>query len=233
MARKKAQTTTQTKPLDNRVCVFCRVSTDSQHNGRQLADLKTFAESRKWTVTAEITETISGVVDNQERAGVVELLDKATAGEFSRVLVTELSRLGRNALQVQTLIEQLKRLGVSVVVQTLGIETLNDNGTDNPVAGLLCGILSQISSIERTWIKERQASGIARAKAQGKHLGRPKDSRESAADFLKKHSAAVKLLRKDTSIRNVAKLTNIAPATAQKIRRILNSQQNGEQDNQA
>lgn len=231
MTRKKHPQTPPIKPLDNRACLFCRVSSDSQNPQRQLDDLRAFASARKWDIVSEISETISGVIDNDSRDGVIELLERATKQEFSRVVCTELSRLGRNTIQVLTLLETLKNLGVSVCIQTLGIETLLDSGKDNPVSGLLCGILSQVSSIERTWIKERQASGIKRAKSEGKILGRRKGSVESVSVFLQKHSKAVKLLKSNMSIRNTATLCNTAPATIFKVKKYLTNMKGGEGQN--
>jgi DNA invertase Pin-like site-specific DNA recombinase len=152
------------------VAIFARVSTDHQSYERQIADLTQYAKSRNLEVIEIITEKISGAKDNSEREGIIQLRALANQGKFDRILVTELSRLGRNAYQVATLIHEFTELGISIIVQSLGVETLSDEGKANPLIDLLIAVVNQFSSMERTFLIDRINSGLDRARANRDHL---------------------------------------------------------------
>lgn len=211
--------------MNKKACLFVRVSTDKQNHERQISDLSRYADQRGYAVVDTITEQISGALDNDKRPGLQKLLAAANAGKFNRVLVTELSRLGRNAYQVQTLIHQLSGLGISVGIQTLGIETLDDNGRESPMGGIMVAIMAQLSQMERQNLIERINSGLARAKANGKRLGRPDGSRESADKVLQKHASLAKDIRAGISVRKVAKIHSTSTATVLKVKRLCESSQ--------
>ena len=90
-----------------------------------MEDLRALAKTLNLEIVAEITEKISGVKDNQERdGGVQELLRLAQKGIIQKVLVQEVSRLGRSTVEVLKVLEELTSLHVSVYVQNFGLETL-------------------------------------------------------------------------------------------------------------
>jgi putative DNA-invertase from lambdoid prophage Rac len=113
-----------------------------------------------------VTETISGSVAASERPGFSRLLDRLEHGDV--LIVTKLDRLGRNAMDVRATVERLEEMGVRVHCLALG-------GVDlTSAAGkMTMGVLSAVAEFERDLLIERTQSGLARAKAEGKSLGRP------------------------------------------------------------
>ena len=110
------------------VAIFGRVSLDSMDFQRQISDLQKVADRLNYEVVSIITEKISGAKNNDERLGVQQLLQEARQGKFKKILCTEVSRLGRSTIQTLSLLEELHQLGISVYLQDLNSETLNENG---------------------------------------------------------------------------------------------------------
>lgn len=147
--------------------IFVRVSKKEQDYQRQLEDLRAVARSQAVQVVAEIAEKVSGVRRNQERAGIQQLLELSRQGDIQKVLVSEVSRLGRSTVEVLQIVEELTQLGVSIYVQNFGIETLRE-GQRNPVAQFLFTLLAEFARLERETLRERILSGLDEARRQGK-----------------------------------------------------------------
>ncbi len=94
--------------------IFVRVSKKEQDYQRQVEDLRAVAQSQAVQVVAEIAEKISGVRRNQERAGIQQLLELSRQGAIQKVLVSEVSRLGRSTVEVLQIVEELTQLGISI-----------------------------------------------------------------------------------------------------------------------
>ena len=151
--------------------IFVRVSKKEQDYQRQVEDLRAVAQSQSVQVVAEISEKISGVRTNQERDGIQKLLLLSRQGVIQKVLVCEVSRLGRSTVEVLQIIDELTQLGVSIypgrrAVQNFGIETLN-NGKRNPVAQFMFTLLAEFARLERETLRERILSGMDEARRQG------------------------------------------------------------------
>lgn len=90
------------------------------------------------------------------------------------------------------------------MVQTLGLETLSDEGKTNPMVDLLIAVINQFSQMERAFLIDRINSGLAKSKANGKVLGRRQDSTMEDSDLLKKYGGLVRDLRAKISVRKAA-----------------------------
>ena len=101
-----------------------------QDYDRQVKDLTQLAKTHNWKVQEIFTEKISGAKKNDERVELNNLLAYVRAHNINKVLVTELSRLGRDTLQVLNAIEMLNDAGVSLYIMNYNIETLDTNLTD-------------------------------------------------------------------------------------------------------
>ena len=110
------------------VVLFCRVSTQIQDYERQVSDLTLLAERHNWSIAETFTEKVSGAKKNEERKELTALLAYVRAHNINKVLVTELSRLGRDTLQVLTAIEKLNKAKVSLYIMNYNIETLTHDG---------------------------------------------------------------------------------------------------------
>lgn len=116
--------------------IFIRVSKRTQDYQRQVDDLTTIAEKRGWNVSGTITEKITGAKDNEERDGIEELLQRCESGQVQRVLITEVSRLGRRPSQTHQILELLTARKISIYISQYNIETLLPNGKLNPFASM-------------------------------------------------------------------------------------------------
>lgn len=148
----------------SRTFLYCRVSTASQFNGNQVQDVKNAGFDVQASRVVE--ETISGSIPAKDRPGFQKLLERMEAGDV--LIVTKLDRLGRNAMDVRLTVEHLELSGIRVHCLALG-------GVDlTSAAGkMTMQVLSAVAEFERDLLIERTQSGLQRAKAEGKKLGRP------------------------------------------------------------
>lgn len=147
-----------------RTFAYCRVSTLDQTTDNQVHEI----EAAGFAVDAKriVTETVSGSTAAMERTGFAKLVDRLEDGDV--LVVTKLDRLGRNAIDVRSTVEALASAGVRVHCLALG-------GVDlTSAAGkMTMGVISAVAEFERDLLIERTQSGLKRAKAAGKVLGRP------------------------------------------------------------
>lgn len=175
----------------SRVFAYCRVSTADQTTDNQLHEIEGagFAIDKRRIVT----ETISGSVAAMERPGFAKLMDRLESGDV--LIVTKLDRLGRNALDVRSTVERLAGIGVRVHCLALGGADLT-----SPAGRMTMQVINAVAEFERDLLIERTQSGLARAKAEGKVLGRPSAlTDEQQAEALRRLAAgeAVAQLARD------------------------------------
>jgi DNA invertase Pin-like site-specific DNA recombinase len=203
-----------------KVALYCRVSTNDQHNLRQINDLSDLVKSQGWVIEEIITEYISGAKQNIEREGINQVLQLAAAGKIDKVVVTEISRLGRKVSQVIEIIEKMADYNVSIYIQNIGMETLLPNGKENIMFKPILVTLAGFAEMERELLRERIISGMKTAKRQGKNIGRPTGTAEQT-DVLEKYPKVVKGLKLGLSIRGTADFANVSSPTVQKVKKAM------------
>ena len=199
------------------VVIFGRVSTLIQDYDRQVNELTDTCKQRGWEVRFVFTEKISGAKKNAERKELSRMIDYIKAQHIDKVLVTELSRLGRDTLQVLQVIETLNDMKVSLYIQNYNIETLNEDGKVNAMSQFLITILAEIARMERKTIRERMNSGYKNFREQGGVVGRKQGYTKSDEQMKQQYSQEIKLLRKGLSLREVSKLTGHSVNTIRKV----------------
>jgi putative DNA-invertase from lambdoid prophage Rac len=147
----------------SRVFAYCRVSTTDQNTSNQVQDIR--AAGYEVDKRLVVEESISGSVAVKDRPSFQKLLERIEEGDV--LIVTKLDRLGRNMLDVCATVKLLDTMGVRVVCLQLGGADLT-----SPSARMTMQILSSVAEFERSLLIERTQSGLARAKAEGKTLGR-------------------------------------------------------------
>ena len=140
---------------------YARVGSKDQNLDRQLAALK------KEKVFRIFTDTVSG--SSTQRPGLDGALNYVRAGD--QLIVVSMDRLARSLIDLHRLVDELTERGVSVKFLKEG-QTYSLNST--PIAKLMLGLLGSVAEFERSIIRERQAEGIAKAKARGVYKGRAK-----------------------------------------------------------
>ena len=204
-----------------KVVIFARVSTSIQDYERQVNELTAVANSNNWNVAATFCEKVSGAKKNAERKELSKMIDYVRNNNINMVLVTELSRLGRDTLQVLEVIEQFNKLGISLFIQNYHIETLNDNGTINTMSQFLITILAEVARMERKTIRERVESGYKNYRANGGKVGRKEGYRKSDIDMKEQYAEEIRLLRKGISLRNISKITGTSINTIRKCQNFI------------
>lgn len=202
-----------------KVAIFARVSTtDRQTTDRQINDLRDLCTKQSWTVAHVITEHVSGAKANTERAGVQELFALAQRRSVDKIVVTEISRIGRSVSESVQIIETLTACGVSLYIQNIGMETILADGRPNFMFKPILLTLVGFAEMERELLRERIRSGLDTARRQGKKLGRPTGIVESVDDLLDKYPKVVRELRAGMSVRKAAKICDVSPNTVQKVK---------------
>ena len=204
-----------------KVVIFARVSTNIQDYDRQVNELSALAVRNEWAVEATFCEKVSGAKKNADRKELSRMVDYVQAHNINKVAVTELSRLGRDTLQVLEVIEQFNKLGISLYIQNYGIETLTENGEVNPMSQFLVTILAEVARMERKQIRERVESGYKNYRANGGKVGRKEGYRKSEADLREQYAEVIRLLRKGISLRNISKITGTSVNTIRKCQSLI------------
>ena len=168
-----------------RTVIYSRVSTQGQDFNRQIDELRAYAISQSWTVDAIFAEKISGAKKNDERLELSRMMDYICAHQVDKVLIWELSRLGRNTIEVLKTIELLNEAKVSLFIKNYNIETLDADGKPNVMAQFLITILAEIARMERSTIKERMDSGYKQFRSLGGKVGRKEGYTKSSDMYLK------------------------------------------------
>ena len=203
-----------------KICIYARVSTQGQEYDRQLSELREYADRMGYEVVKEFSEKVSGAKKVEERAALVELLSYVEDHHVDKVLIYECSRLSRRAVDFLSVIDTLTNLKISVYIHQNGLETLQPNGTPNPIAQLVLGILAQFNSMERTLIRSRMESGYNHFRSLGGKVGRKEGYRKSDEQMMEEYKNEIKLLKKGLSLRNVQAITGTSLNTLTKIKQL-------------
>lgn len=209
--------------MEKKVVIYARVSTNGQDYDHQLVQLREYARKMEYDVAAEFSEKISGAKKIAERQALTELLAYVDSHKVDKVLVFECSRLSRRAIDFLSVIEYFNARKVSVYILQNGLETLLDNGTPNPIAQLVMGILAQFNSMERSLIRSRMESGYNHFRECGGKVGRKEGYRKTDEEMKQQYTKEIQLLRKGLSLRNIRAITSTSINTLRKLKTMIAS----------
>ena len=204
-----------------KICIYARVSTQNQDYQRQLSELREYATRMNYEIVKEFSEKISGAKAIAERQALTELLDYAAANRIDKVLVYECSRISRRAIDFLQVIEQLTQMRVSVYILQNGLETLMADGSVNPIAQLVLGIIGQFNSMERSLIRSRMSSGYQHFRSNGGKVGRKEGYKKSDEQMRQQYNKELSLLKKGLSLRNIQAITGTSVNTLRKLKVII------------
>jgi DNA invertase Pin-like site-specific DNA recombinase len=148
-----------------RAAIYARVSTQDQTPDNQLLPLRAFASARGWDAVEYVDHGVSGA--KERRPSLDAMLKAARGRKVDVIAVTKLDRLARSVHHLLAVAKELESLGVNLVVLDQAIDTTTPSGR------LLFHVLASVAEFERDLIRERVVSGMRRARAAGRHLGRP------------------------------------------------------------
>jgi DNA invertase Pin-like site-specific DNA recombinase len=189
-----------------RIALYLRVSTTGQTVENQRRELQDIAQRHGWQVVVEFTdEGISGTKGRDKRPGFDGLLNGVARREFDQVAAWSVDRLGRSLQDLVSFLGELHAKGVDLYLHQQGIDTAT------PAGKALFQMLGVFAEFERAMIVERVNAGLARARAQGKRLGRP--SIASA-----KEDAVRRSLAAGTGIVKTARAAKVGVSVVQRIK---------------
>src|SRR5919205_941481 len=163
------------KPAKRRVAIYARVSTQDQDPQMQLRELLTYAKLRDFAVAYKFIDHVSGATS--VRPELSKLWQVARARKIDTVLVWKFDRFARSTKHLIDALEEFRHLGVDFISITEQIDT------SSPMGKAMFTVISAIAEFERSLIQERVRSGLAKARAHGKILGRPKVSAETIKEI--------------------------------------------------
>ena len=201
-----------------KVVIYARVSTVIQDYDRQIDELKDYAKRMNYQVVRIFSEKVSGAKKVAERNALSELLDYVRNSKVDKVLIYECSRLSRRIVDFLQVIEELNEQKVSLYIHQNGLETLLEDGSINPIASLVLGIIAQFNSMERSLIRSRMKSGYDHFRSNGGKVGRKQGYTKTVDAMKEEYAEEIRLLRKGISLRNINKITHTSINTLRKVR---------------
>lgn len=204
--------------------IYARVSstTDRQSTDRQVSDLNAYASKNDINVIKTFEEHISGAKRNEERPILCECLDYCIENKIDTLLISELSRLGRNVDEVLANVKRCKDNNLNIYFQKENLSIFQPDGTKNPFLNIFISVLGTCAEMERENIKFRLNSGRAKYIADGGKLGRKEGYRKPREQKEVEYKEVIKELKKGTSVRRTAKLCDVSISTVQRIKAEFN-----------
>jgi DNA invertase Pin-like site-specific DNA recombinase len=186
--------------------LYLRVSTDDQTVENQRRELAEAAARHGWHIIAEYTDQgVSGAKGRDKRPGLDRLCKAITRREVDLVAAWSVDRLGRSLQHLVTFLSELHSSGVDLYLHRQGLDT------STPAGRALFGMMGVFAEFERALIIERTMAGLARAKANGKRLGRPMVNGDVEAAVRASLAQGMGILR-------TAKLNGVGVGTVQRIK---------------
>lgn len=200
--------------------IFARVSSlgDRQSTERQVSDLRQYAEKNALCISEVFEEHISGAKRNSERPVLTECLQYCFDKGVSVLLMSELSRLGRNVDEVLANVRLCKERRLNIYFQKENISIFQSDGGENPFLTIMIAVLGTCAQLERENITYRLASGRNRYKSNGGKLGRKTGSVKTREQKEEQYKEVLDYLRKGLTIKIVSKLTNTSTSTVQRLK---------------
>ena len=195
--------------------LYIRVSTVEQNTDRQRIKEKDY--------NLIVEDKCSGAIPFFERPGGKEILSYVNKGLVKSLSVWQIDRLGRDLRDIINTIHFFSNHKICIHFVSQGLRTLESDGRENAIATMIISIISVVSQMELSHIKERTTAGIALAKARGVYKGRKSGTGEDVLAFLSKdkNKKALEYLRKGYKSAEAAKLSGVHPNTVCKIKKYM------------
>ena len=191
--------------MSKRVAIYLRVSTSDQTTENQRRELQAVAERHGWKIVATFDDAgVSGAKGRDKRAGLDALLKGVARKEFDIVAAWSVDRLGRSLQDLVGLLGEIHGKGLDLYLHQQGIDTTT------PAGKALFQMMGVFAEFERAMIQERVKSGLARARADGTQLGRPRVSAETEASIRAAR-------RSGTGINKIARELGVGVSVVQRV----------------
>jgi len=189
-----------------RAALYLRVSTDGQTTENQRRELTQVAERAGWKII-EIYEDVglSGAKGQDLRPAFRRLVQDAVRRRFDLVAAWSVDRLGRSLQDLVHFLDEIQHFGIDLYLHRQGLDTTT------PAGKAMFQILGVFAEFERAMIRERVHAGLARARAEGKKLGRPPIGAETEA-------AIRESLQTGTGVLKTARIHRVGTSVVQRVK---------------
>ena len=200
--------------------IYARVSSigDRQNTDRQVSDLLDYVKYQNLEISKIYEEHISGAKKNVERPVLQQAIEFCKSNRVSILLVSELSRLGRNAFEVLATVKDLIDSGINLYMQKEQLTLLDAEGKPTMFAPIMIATLSTCAQLERENIKFRLNSGRKLYIERGGKLGRKVGSVKTTEQKREEYRDIISYLKRGYSVRSTAKLSGKGISTVQRIK---------------
>lgn len=195
--------------------LYTRVSTLEQNPDRQLTNSKDYDYI--------LTDYCSGSIPLYERPKGSEVKKMIDNGTLTRLVIHDVTRIGRNTLDVLSIWSDLTQRGIVIECKNPNIRNINDDGKVDKFSELMLSILSTMSQFEKSLIRERQLEGIKVRKEKGLYGGRRIGTVDTVQSFLKKKRSQdiLNYLSKGTySYDEISKILSVSTTTITKVKKM-------------
>ena len=207
--------------MDKKAVIYSRVSSvgDRQDTSRQIRDLEILAKQRNLQIEKTYEEHISGAKKTQDRPVLKECLEYCFTNDIDILLISELSRLGRNVDDVLANVRLCKEKHLNVYFQKEQLSIFNSDGKEHPFLTIFIAVLGTCAEMERENIKFRLNSGKAQYLAKGGKVGRKEGYKKPDEKLQEEYAGVIKMLRKGYPIRMIAKSEGVGISTVVRIKK--------------
>jgi DNA invertase Pin-like site-specific DNA recombinase len=201
--------------------IYARVSSigDRQDTTRQIRDLEKYALDNSIDIVKSFEEHISGAKKTKDRPVLTECLDYCINNNVDILLISELSRLGRNVDDVLANVQLCKEHHLNVYFQKEQLSIFNSDGKEHPFLTIFIAVLGTCAEMERENIKYRLNSGKEKYIAEGGKVGRKAGWTKSDEKLQEQYASVIKQLKKGYPIRLVAKSEGVGVSTVQRMKK--------------
>jgi len=196
--------------------IYTRVSTGKQNVSRQLEELEEKCLKKGWEVVSKKSEVISGSSPYSKRKIFSKIIILAKDRKFEVLVVHEISRLGRNTVDVLKCIQELNSISVSVYIMNIDLVIKPDRA--DPSANLIVAVLASLATHEKELMQQRIISGL---KASKNKSGRREGDSYTLKHYKKKYPLVIRLLKDGYNNSDVADMTGTSYRTIQRIKNKL------------
>ena len=207
--------------MEKKAVIYSRVSSvgERQDTSRQIRDLELLAKQRNLIIEKTYEEHISGAKKTQDRPVLKECLDYCFTNDIDILLISELSRLGRNVDDVLANVRLCKEKHLNVYFQKEQLSIFNEDGKEHPFLTIFIAVLGTCAEMERENIKFRLNSGKAQYLARGGKVGRKQGYKKPDEKLQEEYAGVIKMLRKGYPVRMIAKSEGVGISTVMRIKK--------------
>ena len=207
--------------MEKKAVIYSRVSStgDRQDTSRQIRDLEILAKQRNLQIEKTYEEHISGAKKTQDRPVLKECLDYCFTNNIDILLISELSRLGRNVDDVLANVRLCKEKHLNVYFQKEQLSIFNSDGKEHPFLTIFIAVLGTCAEMERENIKFRLNSGKAHYLVKGGKVGRKQGYKKPDEKLQEEYAGVIKMLRKGYPVRMIAKNEGVGISTVMRIKK--------------